>query len=344
MKVRALFGWVIMAMFSVVATQVISKEEGSMQNRQVGESTSHCIGRHLISASLGTTVSVRSVVGGADVKVLSAVSDEDFKRLVAEREAELKALPHTIEGSRFKERVDFADDRVLLVSWFGRTSRRTNFVELYGFQKNQSLVHLFSAESSVKGHSDTEGFLRDLSENIEYRPNQEVPHRAGFCVDRGLVTVADLNDEETRASLRVPGLPSVGISYMAYVTGAPDKPLLRRISRTPPGYEGTWAGMKTLRRGDRDIGPIKGQELLVRGNAGGKRSYEFLWESQGQADSLEYPFQSLRLTTTDESDDEGEIIEAPFADDAEALALWDSILDTLRLRPGAINAGGADLR
>ncbi|QOY63057.1 hypothetical protein INQ40_01840 [Lysobacter sp. H21R4] len=37
-------------------------------------------------------------------------------------------------------------------------------------------------------------------------------------------------------------------------------------------------------------------------------------------------------------------MDAPFRDDAEALALWDSILSTLRLRSGAVNPGGADLR
>jgi len=52
----------------------------------------------------------------------------------------------------------------------------------------------------------------------------------------------------------------------------------------------------------------------------------------------------LRISTTDEDDGDGEIMDAPFRDDSETLALWDSILSTLRLRPGAINPGGADLR
>lgn len=37
-------------------------------------------------------------------------------------------------------------------------------------------------------------------------------------------------------------------------------------------------------------------------------------------------------------------MDAPFRADSEALVLWDSILSTLRLRSGAINPGGADLR
>ncbi len=186
--------------------------------------------------------------------------------------------------------------------------------------------------------------MRRLSRNLSYRAAGEVPTAPGFCIDQGLVTLSKLNKEEVTAGIRIRGMPGLSLGFMSYVTGAPDKPLLRRNSRIPPGYEGTAAGMKTLRRGDRNIGPIKGQELLVRGDAGGKRSYEFLWESQGEKASIEHPFLSLRMSTTDETDENGEIMDAPFNDDAEALALWDSILGTLRLRPGAINPGGADLR
>jgi hypothetical protein len=123
---------------------------------------------------------------------------------------------------------------------------------------------------------------------------------------------------------------------MSHVTGKPDIELLSRVSWVPPGYEGAVASMKTLRRGPHEIGPIHGQELLISSDDGSRRSYEFLWESQGRRASIEHPFLSLRLTTTDESDANGEILDTPFSDDVEALEFWDAILTSLRLRPGAI--------
>ena len=51
--------------------------------------------------------------------------------------------------------------------------------------------------------------------------------------------------------------------------------------------------------------------------------------------NMMFPFISLKLTTTAQTHN-GEIVEAPFKTDEEALQFWDAILQTLRLRPGAV--------
>ncbi len=326
----------ISTMFLVTAASATGKEETKMTNSAAKGSSTYCLGRYTIDTPAGAKMSARFVVGGMDVKTHVGVSEADFKKLVAGREAELSELPYKHGGSLFKERLDFEKNRIFLTSWSTYTSRRTSLVELYSLMQQHSVVHVFSGKADADKTAGSRDYAKKLSETLVYRSAHDIPQQAGFCIDRALVTRSVLNKEEANAAIRLPTRPSVGISYMSYVTGKPDEPLLSRVSRVPPGYEGTLASMKTLRRGDRNIGPIKGQEFLVRGSAGGKRSYEFLWESQGEEDSIEFPFQSLRLTTTDEVDDEGEIIDAPFESDADALALWDSILGSLRLRPGAI--------
>ncbi|WP_152620133.1 T6SS immunity protein Tli4 family protein [Lysobacter sp. A03] len=308
------------------------------------QTATHCFGRHLLDLPSSSTVQSSFVVGGASVEARRGINAGEFSELVEANEKRLRAEPHKTDGSMFRDRIDFRTDRILLSSWFSPNSTATNKDMLYTRMADASVMHVFSVEGSGSNPERAKEYMRRLSRNLSYRATGEVPTAPGFCIDQGLVTLSKLNKEEVTAGIRIRGMPGLSLGFMSYVTGAPDKPLLRRNSRIPPGYEGTAAGMKTLRRGDRNIGPIKGQELLVRGDAGGKRSYEFLWESQGEKASIEHPFLSLRMSTTDETDENGEIMDAPFNDDAEALALWDSILGTLRLRPGAINPGGADLR
>nr|WP_310233834.1 T6SS immunity protein Tli4 family protein [Luteimonas terrae] len=123
---------------------------------------------------------------------------------------------------------------------------------------------------------------------------------------------------------------------MSYMKGKPDRELLERASSIPPGYEEVAARMNTMRAAPRQVGSVRGQELLVRGDGAGKTSYEFLWEYQGEANSLERPFLSLQLSTTAKSDDDGEVIDAPLESDEAAIAAWNGVLDTLRIRPGAV--------
>lgn len=319
------------------------KGEGGMQGK-VNDAEKYCLGRHLIGFPEGAVVDASFKVGGASVQTIRGVTGQRFRGILDSRESALAARPHRKMESMLVGREELSDGRVLITSWVSPNSTRMQKMELYSLFPDSGIVQITSGEGDDEYKEENLKYTVSLANNIRARLNYEIPTQAGFCIDDGIVLGSDLNQEEASATIRIVRLPGATLSYSSYVTGEPEKPLLRRVSGIPPGYEGTSAGMKSLRRGDRNIGPIKGQELLVRGDANGKRSYEFLWESQGEEDSIEHPFLSLRMTTTDETDKNGEIMDAPFESDVEALALWDSILDTLRLRPGAINAGGADLR
>ena len=90
--------------------------------------------------------------------------------------------------------------------------------------------------------------------------------------------------------------------------------------------------MRNLRRGERRVGTLEGQQILARADDDGTRAYAFLWESQGAPASLAQPFVSLEMVV-----DPGTAGGAPaFGTDADALRFWDRVLDSLRLRPGAL--------
>ena len=320
------------------------KEGEKMTQVKSTERKTHCFGRHLLDLPKNASVTSRFTVGDSKVTTRRGMSEREFNVAIDAREEELSVKQHGEMGKMLVARRNITPDQILIISWLSPNSRYLHQMELYNHFPAERVVQHIVGETSPEYFDKGVQYFTSLAQTLRYRNPTEIPVEAGFCIDSGLVMRSVLNKEEVSAAIRITGRPALTLDYMAYVTGKPDKELLRRVSSTPDAYEGTRAAMKTLRRGSRNIGPVKGQELLVRGEAGGKHSYEFLWESQGEKASIEHPFLSLRMSTTDESDKDGEIMDAPFENDAEALAFWDSIVGSLRLRPGAIDSSGADRR
>lgn len=296
----------------------------------------HCFGRHLIDLPAGGVLEGRYTYMNSRIEVMEKTSTPAFEALVRSKAAELKNAEHARGGDMLVARNEFGPGKVELVSWSSRASRIGHRSQLFVHSEPQKLVFAFTGEGSADRLAEFTQLSRSLAESIRYRDGAQIPTEPGFCFDRGFARGMELTDEGVAATVEVPGFPTVTISLDTYVTGKPDQPLLSRVARVPSMLLSALNGTRTLRRGTRNIGRIQGQELLVRASEDGKRSYEFLWESQGQANSIEFPFMSLQLSTSTETDARGEVNDAPFSRDEEALALWDSMLDSIRIRPGAV--------
>lgn len=325
----------IVTLLGLVLAGALAAGHAKEQQMTTGSKT-HCLGRYLIDLPADAQMRVSYTYARGEVRSYQSISGEDFDQRVAARQNHLEGQMHGDGGSMFVERAELSAERVLLTSWESPASRLIYEYGLFSYFPQTRTMYVFENKGSASGHAGTLDYWRDLAGTHQYRAPTEIPTRPGFCIDSGLVEGSDFNREEVTANIRLHDYPTVTLTFMSYVTGNPDRELLRRTSTIPPGYEEVAARMQTLRRGRRNLGQVRGQELLVRGDGEGKKAYEFLWESQGQADSLEYPFLSLQLSTTGESDADGEVIDAPFGSNEEAMAVWDEILGSLRLRPGAV--------
>lgn len=327
----------VVTLLGLALAGVVAAGDAKEQGMTTGTKT-HCLGRYLIDLPADAQARVSYTFARADVKTHRNISEEQFERRIAAREVELRNAPHNGGGNLFVERRELSAEQVSLASWFSPASRLMYRYELFSHLPQERILYVFEGRGSASESalSSAYEYQRTLAESVRFRTQEEIPTEPGFCIESGLIQRSKFNREEVTANIRLREYPSVTLTFMSYVTGNPDRELLRRTSTIPPGYEEVAARMQTLRRGDRNLGQVKGQELLVRGDGEGKKAYEFLWESQGEANSLEYPFLSLQLSTTGESDAEGEVIDAPFESNEEAMALWDAILGSLRLRPGAV--------
>jgi hypothetical protein len=91
--------------------------------------------------------------------------------------------------------------------------------------------------------------------------------------------------------------------------------------------------VRVLRKGDRQVGPYAGQEHLASApGSNGMRGHAFVWETQGDG-TLDTPAIKIELATG-YHDGKGNQQKTSLTD-KEAMKVWDDILDSFRLRPGA---------
>lgn len=161
----------------------------------------------------------------------------------------------------------------------------------------------------------------------------EIPEGIGFVVGNAILADDFLNRESWTLSIQLAGKPDVDFHMSAYVVGKPDVSLRERAGGIVAGMLGMAAGLSRLRNRERPIGPIWAEEILVAGTQNGKRGYGFKWEAPGKARSLAEPNLNIALEVGESA---YKTNAQSFANDDEALEIWDAVVDSIRLRPGAV--------
>ncbi|PCE33771.1 hypothetical protein BZL54_03350 [Burkholderia ubonensis subsp. mesacidophila] len=134
-------------------------------------------------------------------------------------------------------------------------------------------------------------------------------------------------------NIRLPDKPDVWLRLTAYAQESVGPGLRARAGGILPALLGAVAGVGQLRNRARPVGPIEADEILVAGTQDGKRTYGFKWEAPGKAYSLAEPNLNASLRVGESAYPTNK---ESFANDGEALELWDAVVDSIRLRPGAV--------
>ncbi|WP_255638348.1 T6SS immunity protein Tli4 family protein [Cupriavidus sp. MP-37] len=178
---------------------------------------------------------------------------------------------------------------------------------------------------------------KTLATNIRSRADNEIPTGPGFCIDKGFIAGNDYRSESVQVGITLPQHPNAHISFDAS-TGAEEDRLLERVDKfLATAVAGPFAGLKPLRKRERNVGAIPAEEYATAATGDGQRVYVFAWESQGKNKSLSEQNVSAGLRVL------GQPVVSPqtpyqpaFQSDDEALQLWDAIIESIRLRPGAV--------
>ncbi len=323
-----------------VTTQGMSDKLDTMKRNTMNQNDlpkeTLCLGRYLIDVDRDATVSSTFKYAGGLLETRTNVTPLMFEQLISGRENTLKNTKHDAGGNMLVERRNLDVNKVIFISWTGAKSQKIHVNESYIYLPKQRVLFLHKTDGSASAQIKNIETLTRVADSYRYRDPNEIPTDPGFCITSGFIATSLTSREDFSTNIRLKKNPSINIRVSSLVTGNPSGSMLARVERETAQLSApVLAGMATLRKRVRSIGPVEGEEYLVRATEDGKKSYEFVWNSQGKTDSIEFPSMNIGLKTTGRVD--GEIITAPFATDEEAMEFWDSILQTLRLRPGAVN-------
>ncbi|QNT60372.1 hypothetical protein AABM17_2182 [Neisseria musculi] len=148
-----------------------------------------------------------------------------------------------------------------------------------------------------------------------------------------LLTLNRLNVESWQLGIELAGKPDVGLYLSRFVQDEPEPGLRQRAGGILGELARSAEGLKTLRNRKRNVGPIEADEILTAGTQNSKRGYAFKWEAPSKGDSLSEPNLNIELSVSGSQYKDNSAL---FASDEEALALWDRLASSIRLRPGAV--------
>lgn len=288
------------------------------------------IGRHLVNLPANAKLHETYTYNEDKIEPLPIRNRQHFEHIVDAREAELKKAQHDRRGPMFIERVKHPNGSVTLVSWSNPASEVPYLFDTYFLIGSKAIKYSGDVSPTLK--QEVLGRRVRLSEEWRELKPGETPEGIGFVAGDVMLAAKRFNLEDWSLSARFAGKPEVNF-IMYGIARRNVKPGLPERAGGATGFLAAMlAGRSTLRSRTHPVGPIEADEILMAATQNGRRSYGFKWEAPGKASSLAEPY--LIADLTDGIQDPEAAGPTSFKDD-EALALWDEIIDSIRLRPGA---------
>jgi len=346
--------WLIAALFVGASTIYGAKAVADKRNQryvaQITEkSKTVCVGRFLVDLPEEAEVELfRQRVDGFEINSFQE-SDDEFHSRVAEREAQLRALPDRLGGNRNLETVKEVKTEAGLsgkIFVHGRTvteGTRAKGLELERYRYEgvdlEGLVHADGVSFDITGSNFSLRYVGDLPKLIaQLIPNasNRIPTVPGFCIDNAYVRdplVASQREEVVMAA-RLPSHPDIEFLFIVAAGVEPAEQGLLERNRESRGRMSMsdMSHVSTIRAASRDIDGITGDELVQRFTEDNSATvYNFWWEVAGTRDNVFVPHISFTMDTG-----KGEHGPVPSSlSEGVALGLWDKIASSLRVRPTA---------
>lgn len=219
--------------------------------------------------------------------------------------------------------------------------------------------NLFIQDTSNVHRNDDEvgrmvNIFNDVATHLRMRADTDTPEEDGICIDGGFVALKPKYERVT-IGVRLKEFPDVHLSvdvhknldYLVESSGLQE--LLRRTEERAQreGMGAFRAGIKWFRKQPRQLGIWDGYEALARLPAYKKNPsiHEFRFHSVGAVNDWYHPELDVRLNTGVQNNLQSSI--NPSISDDEALALWDKLISSIRLRKTTSvgpSAGGSKMQ
>ncbi len=325
-----------------------------------------CFARLVMQLPPQAAVGVRHTFWGDELVLRKDLrSMELLKQEVAQRQQTFKSLAHKDFGTRYIQTYDLNKRGVTV---WGYESGEVN--ELNGRHLRTTHDYFFSLDPFRVWYSHGDVGQDHLQSALDYQgklagqiralAEGEIPRELGYAIEGGLVRTDEAMAEVGEMWFTLPFFRSpikrgqvmfeeqdntheqlVIFTVTTMVNGSERTQLLDRLSLVQSALMAL-KGVRVIRKGARKLNGIEGQEYLYRERSSDDRwtAYVFRWEAAGKIDDPYLPNivveMNVKLPTTPEYP------APPFKNDDEALAFWDAIVGSLRMRP-VVTASGAQI-
>ncbi|MGC5801637.1 T6SS immunity protein Tli4 family protein [Ralstonia pseudosolanacearum] len=296
-----------------------------------------CFGRYLVDLPQQAKVSAVYKIRGKNIEFVLGEEPAKLKSRIDRREAELRTARHETSGAMFVRRIPLNNGSEILFSWSSPYSKVMLRSDVYLVAAGAARVFRYGGDVSTDRENAAIQNAADLAANIQSLADKKIPVEPGFCIDKGFIAGSDYRSEGFQVGITLPQHPNALITIDAS-TGAEQDRLLERVDKFfATAVAAQLSGLKILRKRQRDVGPIEAEEYATAASGNGQRVYAFAWESQGKDKSLSEQNIVAALKVLEQSViTEHTPYRPAFKSDEEALQLWDTIIDSIRLRPGAV--------
>lgn len=185
-----------------------------------------------------------------------------------------------------------------------------------------------------------------VASHLRLRAGDEIPTEPGTCIEGGFLPLA-LEFERVTLGVRLKEFPDVHLSVEVHKNQErlDERESLELVLKEgeamakQQGHGDAYGRIKTFRRGARQLGPWQGFEIVARKPAynDDTEAHEFGFQSLGAVHDPLLPRLDVRLDSGVKNNHTARA--EPSLTDEEAVALWDKIIETIRVR----QTGGAKL-
>jgi len=320
---------------------MMSKSMNSAKIDKLFEKTKPvCFGRFVIDVPVETKVlhgtqdfssPIETVENGATRT--HELANKKHKEVIAASKAFERAEVHQFEKGT-------TPGSWMLLYWDSSSAKKVGVLSVQGYLAaggHAFIVRSSTAPSEGRTEATEKAELAHIANHLRARNPEEIPTEPGVCLDLGFIADDTGKYQEIFGiGFRFPSLPDVSLSISSNKDGQTPEPLSKRRKQAEKlaldsPFAAAFSKVKVMRDGERRIAQWAGEEALFRR----PREEGGVWhELRFNYPGIRYDHRNPRLDATLFTGVERNTaggLESSLSDE-EAIALWDRMLSTLRLR------------
>jgi hypothetical protein len=295
----------------------------------------HCVGRYLIDLPLDASINLTVNIGGVPLIWRKDLTPENVlsetKKIIAQYQS-IKRID--MEGFQFIDSFDTLGGGVVVHRWKKPYSTAMSIMDCYFISQDQTRrVFTYSVEVDCDHFDNGRKLVTTLASALYSRDDADpIPTEPGFAFEGGFLKGLGDYSEGSVITFNMSRFPGILTYFRTDTRGSQGRFILEENS-VEDNLRSILGSISILRKGNVDLHGIRAQELCAAATEDRRRMYNFFMEAPARAGhNVAYP----RLQMGIFSDDGVRDVGSGFASDEEALALWETIRNSIRLRPGAM--------